>query len=1181
LEQKDKKVVLVVGMHRSGTSVLAAGLHALGVQFGQNLLPENEENVKGFFEDKRVVTLNDELLHSLGISWNNPYLLEYVAKKIDVPDNFYTRAGDILQDFKDFSFIGFKDPRFSLLLPFWQKVMAAYTGRRLYIIHALRHPLAVAASLRARGEKFSHLFYCGEIHHSLLLWTGYHAALMNNLPADGNLMVSFDDLLLRPLHQLSRIADFLGIDLPEQECRKYGERFLDRKLEHHRYAIGAVGHLYPEHCFIDDMYASLSELKNEVGFTVEKYRTALQPYINSANLFPLADYAGTALFQRADSANRFEYQISELQESIDVRDARLAELQESIDVRDARLAELQESIDVSDARLAEFQESIDVRDARLAELQESIDVRDARLAELQELVDVRDARLAEQDRLLMEFAEKISGLESEILSIVTSNSWRITRPWRWMRRIAGNPVEWLPIFVAELTKNIRQRNITYVNDAEWDNGDNESDHQLMMETRFWPSAKLLPSPPLVSVIIPCYNDGQYLWGAVQSAYCSYSGPMEVIVVNDGSSSATTLRILGDLSLFYPELLIIEQENKGLAAARNTGIRASHGEYIQFLDADDLLLPGKIDLQLAGIYACNGCNYGVILSNYAVCEEPENIFVTRHDTGIGHDLNLEKILFGWESEISIPIHTALLKKNIIHKNWFNEELQAKEDWIFWCNVFERTSALFIDIPAVIYKIHSDNMTRDKIRMGECWRQAVDILDQMYGAEFPEFRIKGMAWLEKYYGAERATGAVKIQGALTEPEDNERFIYDGWGREFARQVISVERPLISLVIPVYNHYEYLHSCFVSCLEQGYDSFEIIMIDDCSSDQNVEDLLEDIKSVGTVRVLRNTTNLGISKTQNLAVTEARGDFIAFLDCDDLLKPRALAEVAVAIADHPEADYFFSDRENIGRDGLFRHNSVYGEVASDRGIIQDLTDRMIASHLKVIRKKDYLRLGGCRQQFSGVQDWELALRFLAAGKQFYYIPKILYSHRVYNESATFVDATGNICKANIARRNYLVQKYPSKISAEEHAIVRQKNVELVREGKLITINSDKPARLDQTVRPQQTMKNQTRSMAACCQSVFSNKWTVFTDWQDDGKDTWFAPQQFHEVWAEGGRIIFDARGGYCAGREQFLRDFNSFIDFLLIDRLDVFTFLCGSLWSPAIVISPWSYPVARKRIL
>ena len=98
----------------------------------------------------------------------------------------------------------------------------------------------------------------------------------------------------------------------------------------------------------------------------------------------------------------------------------------------------------------------------------------------------------------------------------------------------------------------------------------------------------MPGTPLVSIVIPCYNQGRYLGDAIESARRQSHEPVEVIVVDDGSTDDTAR-----VSAAHPDVRYVHQRNAGTAAARNRGLRDSRGEFVVFLDADDRLLPDAV------------------------------------------------------------------------------------------------------------------------------------------------------------------------------------------------------------------------------------------------------------------------------------------------------------------------------------------------------------------------------------------------------------------------------------------------------------------------------------------------------------------------------------------------------------------------------------------------------------
>ncbi|WP_252247350.1 glycosyltransferase family 2 protein [Clostridium sp. ZBS4] len=100
----------------------------------------------------------------------------------------------------------------------------------------------------------------------------------------------------------------------------------------------------------------------------------------------------------------------------------------------------------------------------------------------------------------------------------------------------------------------------------------------------------------------------------------------------------------------------------------------------------------------------------------------------------------------------------------------------------------------------------------------------------------------------------------------------------------------RSLVSIIIPVYNASKTIEKTIQSVLNQRYNNFEIIIIDDCSTDRSVEIIENLSKTDKRILIYKNKNNLGVSLTRNLGITIARGEFIAFLDSDDIWKPLKL---------------------------------------------------------------------------------------------------------------------------------------------------------------------------------------------------------------------------------------------------------------------------------------------------
>lgn len=203
-----QSLLIVTGMHRSGTSALCAALAACGVSFGDRLLGAIAGvNDEGFWEDAEVVALNEQLLALSGATWYAP-----APGVVDWNDDRFhsarERAAQLLgAGFGDGPVCAAKDPRFCLTLPFWLAVCRDM-GLAVQVCVIERAPLEVARSLLKRDA-----FPLG---YGLRLCSAYRASLVSALPADA-LRVSYDELLADTAAVMQRLGDTLPLDVnPEK-----------------------------------------------------------------------------------------------------------------------------------------------------------------------------------------------------------------------------------------------------------------------------------------------------------------------------------------------------------------------------------------------------------------------------------------------------------------------------------------------------------------------------------------------------------------------------------------------------------------------------------------------------------------------------------------------------------------------------------------------------------------------------------------------------------------------------------------------------------------------------------------------------------------------------------------------------------------------------------------------------
>jgi hypothetical protein len=145
-----RRVVVVLGMHRGGTSAVAGCLHRLGVDFGPRLMPASADNARGYYEHLDIVQLHDRLLLHAGSSWDDASVRAPGWLGDEQTGRFREELAALLaRDFKNAPLWGIKDPRLCRLLPWWAPVWEEMGCEPLFVI-ALRDPRQVAASLGRR-----------------------------------------------------------------------------------------------------------------------------------------------------------------------------------------------------------------------------------------------------------------------------------------------------------------------------------------------------------------------------------------------------------------------------------------------------------------------------------------------------------------------------------------------------------------------------------------------------------------------------------------------------------------------------------------------------------------------------------------------------------------------------------------------------------------------------------------------------------------------------------------------------------------------------------------------------------------------------------------------------------------------------------------------------------------------
>lgn len=224
-----------------------------------------------------------------------------------------------------------------------------------------------------------------------------------------------------------------------------------------------------------------------------------------------------------------------------------------------------------------------------------------------------------------------------------------------------------------------------------------------------------------SIIIPAYNQARYLASSIESALAQTTSACEVIVVNDGSTDDTAAL----LERFGDRIRVVTQANAGLSAARNAGFRNARGDFLLFLDADDLLMPDAIEKLM--VVLSSRPDIDLVVGGWDCIDERGEQIIAWHKpaTTEPHKRLRDDFLRTIALGNLFPVHAALLRRRCFEScGVFDTELQSFEDWDLWLRLAGYGHrAEVIDAPVARYRRHGASMSRDLTRMEHAYRRVL--------------------------------------------------------------------------------------------------------------------------------------------------------------------------------------------------------------------------------------------------------------------------------------------------------------------------------------------------------------------------------------------------------------------------------------------------------------------------
>lgn len=231
----------------------------------------------------------------------------------------------------------------------------------------------------------------------------------------------------------------------------------------------------------------------------------------------------------------------------------------------------------------------------------------------------------------------------------------------------------------------------------------------------------------ISVLIPTYNCDAYVHEAINSVLNQTYKNFEIIVVDDGSTDNTK-----DVLRPYEEkklITYIYQNNSVPAVARNTGILNSSGDYIAFLDADDLWMPEKLEKMIKKIN--DKKKFGMVITSVNFVDLYGNILRTTNYDQMTED-EIKEILM---ERCIVVMSSVLIQREVFeHIGLFDENLTYAEDWDFFYRLAREYRIGIINEPLTVYRVRESSLMRDRAKREKLFNDTFAVVEKIYA--YPE-------------------------------------------------------------------------------------------------------------------------------------------------------------------------------------------------------------------------------------------------------------------------------------------------------------------------------------------------------------------------------------------------------------------------------------------------------------
>ena len=504
---------------------------------------------------------------------------------------------------------------------------------------------------------------------------------------------------------------------------------------------------------------------------------------------------------------------------------------------------------------------------------------------------------------------------------------------------------------------------------------------------------------LISIIVPIYNVENYLRQCLDSIQNQTYKKFECIMVNDGSTDSS--QQIAEEYLTDNRFKLINQSNKGLSGARNTGISHIREEstFVAFVDSDDYIYPDFLETLIEYIEDDVDVIEGMIENFHdeikvdRVCHDFEKQTLMTKDDKLGKfALN----------ELRVSVFPKLFRKSLLTEDFF------PEGWIFEdlavIPELVSHSGKWIKLPKVIYAYR---IRPNSITTKEFSEEKLDVFNifEKYDLFFKDESDITKLLVEKLKYLHLNYHDIEFV-----PENNQyKQLYKQEKQKLLSKIADYEsKALISIIVPIYNVEKYLRQCLDSVLNQTYQNFECLLINDGSPDNSAGICKEYVDKDARFHYFEKE-NGGLASARNLGIKYSKGKYITFIDSDDWVDLDYLEVLHSKIKEY-NTDFVISSYKkfDMDEDCFYLHiwdQDYYEKIWTSQELLSQLPNlenydgSYTVSWGKLFKRSLFDEILFNEQRKFG-EDFECSFKLYLSMTSCLYIHKALYNYRLHSES-------------------------------------------------------------------------------------------------------------------------------------------------------------------------------------